>query len=92
MPPKEKPNIKLFYRTSDHKWGVFSASDVNLISDEPEPIDTESFLRDIGSFTISLKIISGSNKRRLHGKKPYRMRTHWKWSKRYEIHCRTACR
>ena len=89
MPPRDNTNIKLFYRASDNKWRAFGEiTDVDLIGDEPEDIDAESFLSSIYTFTISFKIISGSNKRRMHGKKAYRMRTYRKWRK-YEIHRRT---
>lgn len=89
MPPKFtfKP-LKFFL--SDGK-GFIELKDVREVEfDTEEDVSNAKKLSfDMSPVSITLKIGSGSNYSRMHGKKAFRMRCYHRW-KRYEIYRRIA--
>ena len=90
MPPKEIFTPKKVFISHDGKNFMELGNAVTIEFTEDEEMDeAERLFRQIATSSMTLtfaaKIMSGSNHRRMHGKKAFRLRTYWRCL-RHEIH------
>ena len=90
MPPKEIFTPQKVFVSLDGENFIEFGNAVTIESTEGDEMDeAERLFRQIATSSMTLtfaaKIMSGSNHRRMHGKKAFRLRTYWRCL-RNEIH------
>lgn len=92
MPPKMTIEpLKIFIRNNEDgryfEMTNVKSIDLEELADSQGMYNAEKMFWDMPSVSLTFKIISNSNNRRMHGKRPFRMRCYHRW-KRYEIYRR----
>lgn len=90
MPPKEIFTPQKVFISLDGKNFMELGNAVTIESTEDEEMDkAERSFRQIAAssmtLTFTVKTMSGSNHKRMHGKRAFRLRTYWRCL-RHEIH------